>query len=50
VEIQVVEILTLIGGLCSVGFMNPVGVGVGVGGVVVVVVRTQRLALSVGPI
>jgi hypothetical protein len=30
VEIQGVEILTLIGGLCFVGFVNPIGVVAGV--------------------
>jgi hypothetical protein len=39
VEIQGVEILTLIGGLCFVGFINPIGVVAGV----------QRLAFSIGP-
>jgi hypothetical protein len=32
--------LTLFGGLCCVGFMNPIGVVAGV--------RRQRLALSIG--
>jgi hypothetical protein len=35
-----VEMLTLIGGLCCVGFINPI--------LVVAGVRRQRLALSIG--
>jgi hypothetical protein len=40
-DIQGVEMLTLIGGLCCVGFINPIGVVAGV--------WRQRLAPSVGP-
>jgi hypothetical protein len=39
--IQCVETLTLIGGLCCVGSVNPIGVLAGV--------RRQRLVLSIGP-
>jgi hypothetical protein len=39
--IEGVEMLTLIGGLCCVGFINPVGVDAGV--------RRQRLAFVIGP-
>jgi hypothetical protein len=37
-----VEIITLVGGLCCVGFINPTGV--------VVCVWRRILALSIGPI
>jgi hypothetical protein len=40
-EIQGVEMLTLMGGLCCIGFVNPIGVAAGV--------WRQRLALSIGP-
>jgi hypothetical protein len=40
-EIQDVEMLTLIGNLCCVGFIDPTGVVNGV--------RRQRLALYIGP-
>jgi hypothetical protein len=36
------EILTHIGGLCCLGFINPIGVVSGV--------RRQKLALSTGPV
>jgi hypothetical protein len=41
VKIQNVEMLTLIGGLCCVDFINRI--------IVVVVVRSQPLALHIGP-
>jgi hypothetical protein len=41
VEIQSAKMLTLIGGLFCVGFINPIGVVAGI--------RRQRLALFIGP-
>jgi hypothetical protein len=43
VEMNALEMLTLIGALCCVGFMNPNGV------VVVVVVRRRRLRQRLVP-